>query len=465
MSVAPPQPPTIATGVAPPHSIETEQSVLGGILLSDRAMPGLVLEVGLRAEHFYHDRHRAIFAAMCDLHGRGDAIDVLTVSAELERGGMLQVVGGKAAIDELTGGVPGLGGIRRYAQIVTEHWIARERLSSSYEQQAVILNHGTEEAYQAALARAHAVVAAGVDEGFLAKHALADHLEEWLKAPTGDAFPTPRELPSLARMLLLQPGQLTVIAAWPSGGKSSAALAFARAMGSVIEPVGQSVGIWSNEDSEIMLAAKHVQSVTEIPSTVITKKQMHDSRWPKILSALASLPFGVQPCYGWTAQQVATHFIQAGKPVTILDHFHNLKGIGTVGDVDEALRVLRAAAGQAKTHLIICAQLNRNRLNGVCKPPPVVADLRGSASFEFMADTILLVHRDEAELEVDGEKAGKAYKLDTGSVEVAKNKITGETGLITVLFDKKRIRFVEPAHSSHGPTSTPAPGSPEDLGF
>ncbi len=461
MSVAPPRPP-IATGFSPPHSLEAEQSVLGAVLLSSNIFPKLRLEEALAAEHFYRDKHRAIWTAMCELHGRGDEIDVLTVSAELDRRGLLQEIGGKAAIDELTGGVPGLGGFRSYARIVSEHWIARERLASSYEQQAVILNHGSEEDYQAALARAHAVVAAGVDDGYLGKDALADHMMQWYFAPVEESLPLPPELPSLADMVVLRPGHTVILAAFPSGGKTATALALGRALGFA----GQRTVIWTNEDTAEELTAKHVQTMTDVPSWQITKKCVPEQRLKDVTSAFMDVPFEIQPCADWTAQQIATHIRQVAPAVAIVDHFHNMAGISLVSDIDESLRALAAAAAQTGTLLIICAQLNSARLTGVCKPPPVARDLRGSGMFLATAHVLLLVHRDEEEIEDDEHgKMGKARQLDTGSVDVAKNKVTGKTGVITVLFDTKRIRFVEPAHSSHGAPLTPTPGSPEDLGF
>lgn len=433
-------PPPLAAGVAPPHSLAAEEAVLGAVLLSSKCFGPLRLEEGLEAAHFYREQHRAIFEAMQDLHSRGDAIDTLTVAAELERRGVLSQIGGKATIDQLTGGVPMLSAYRTYAGVVTQNWKARTRLASAYEQQAVILNHGSEDDYQAALARAHAVVASGVSDGYLGHDALANHMLQWMEAPKEDGLPTPTELPSLADMVLLRPGHVTIIAAFPSAGKTATALAMAAAIGSK----GLRVGIWTNEDGPEELVAKHVQSATGIPASVITKKRTDDERMPKVLAAIARLPFEVQPCHGWTAQQVATHMTQTALPVTIVDHFHNLKGISTVAEVDESIRVLAAAAGQCRTHLILCAQLNRNRLNGVCKPPPVISDLRGSGMFEAAAHTMLLIHRDEEEIEDDEHgKLGKARKLDTGSVDVAKNKVTGQTGVIAVEWDAQRLRFVE----------------------
>ncbi len=135
-----PPPTNVATGVAPPHSLEAEQSVLGGILLSDRAMYGLVIEEGLKPEDFYRERHRVVYAAMLAQYRESEPIDVLTVTEHLRASGQLEAAGGKAAIDELTGGVPNLGGIRRYAQIVREHALMRRVLNTTYEIQASVLN-------------------------------------------------------------------------------------------------------------------------------------------------------------------------------------------------------------------------------------------------------------------------------------------------------------------------------------
>jgi replicative DNA helicase len=436
------QPPD--TGVAAPHSIAAEESVIGAILLAPNVFPKLRLEEGLAAEHFFRDKHRAIFEAMCELHGRGDGIDVLTVTAELERRGTLNVVGGKATVDALTGGVPGLGGVRSYARIVSEHWVARERLSS-YEQQAVIFNHGSEEEYQAALRRAHAVVAAGVSDGFLGRDALANHILRWLEEPEVPGLPLPVEVPSLSRLVRLRAGHTLVLAAWPSGGKSLFASRLATTMGAK----GHRTIIWSNEDTAEEVTAKYIQTVAGIPADVVTEKRVTSAQMPKIVAALADIPFEIQPCHDWSAAQIATHMRQESPAVAVVDHFHNLSGIGTTPDVDESIRVLAAAAGQTGCLLILCAQLNSARLTGVCKPPPVARDLRGSGMFLAAAHTMILVHRDEEELD-DGErgKLGQAVQLDTGSINVAKNKVTGKTGVLSVMFDADRLRFIEPARQA-----------------
>src|ERR1019366_7833873 len=107
---------TVAQSLAPPHNIDAEESVLGAILLSERAMYSLVIEEGLRAEDFYRERHRVIFAAMLGLYERSEAIDTVTVTDALRAGGTLDQGGGPEGVDLLSGAVPNVANVRQYAQ-------------------------------------------------------------------------------------------------------------------------------------------------------------------------------------------------------------------------------------------------------------------------------------------------------------------------------------------------------------
>ena len=125
----------------PPHNLEAEQSVLGAILLSDKAMYGLVIEEGLRPEDFYRDQHRVVYGAMLDLYEDSHGIDVLTVAERLRQGGRLEEVGGEGAIHALAGAVPAAGNVRHYAQIVRENALVRRLLSTTYEIQSSVVAH------------------------------------------------------------------------------------------------------------------------------------------------------------------------------------------------------------------------------------------------------------------------------------------------------------------------------------
>lgn len=450
-----------ATGVAPPHSLAAEQSVLGGILLAPTCLPGLTRD-GLLPEHFFRDRHRAIYAAMLALDGRGDAIDVLTVTVELEQHGKLTEAGGRAGIDELTGGVPGLGGIRRYARIVIEHWQARQTLTATYTMQAGILNGDPELVEDGRRMLDATTVAPGVTDGYLGPDALGSHMLDWMGQPAVEGLPMPVELPSLGRMVRPQPGDLMIVAAWPSSGKSSLVLAMAAAFGRR----GHRTVIWPNDDTAEDVAARHVQAVTGIPADLIVERRLGAEQMRRAVAEFSRMPFEVQPADGWTAEQVVAHIRQVRPAVAILDHFHSLSGLGQTSEIDEALKLFKAVALQTGCLLIVAAQCNRNRLNGVCKPPPVVSDLRGSAAFEYVATTIVLAHIDEEEVDdLQHGRTGEARQLDRGSINVAKNKRGGRRGVVRVVVDRERVRFVEPARGRDYTEPVPVAGSVEAEGF
>ncbi len=136
---SPPQP--AAAGLAPPHSIEAEQSVLGAILLSDKVHYAYVIEQNLRPEDFYRQRHQVIYESMLALYNESEPIDVVTVTEHLRARGKLDDAGGPNEIDALTGAVPAVGNLRRYGQIVREMSLMRRLLNATYEIQASVHNH------------------------------------------------------------------------------------------------------------------------------------------------------------------------------------------------------------------------------------------------------------------------------------------------------------------------------------
>src|SRR5918996_2202217 len=127
--------------VAPPQNLEAEQSVLGAVLLSDTALPALIIDERLRADDFYREAHGRIYQAMLDLHTVGEPVDALTLVEHLKQAGELEAVGGRAAIDLLAGSVPAVGNVRQYARIVRENAMLRRLLGAAYEIQAKVHSH------------------------------------------------------------------------------------------------------------------------------------------------------------------------------------------------------------------------------------------------------------------------------------------------------------------------------------
>ena len=127
--------------IAPPQNLEAEQSVLGAVLLSDTALPALIIDERLHPDDFYRDGHGRIYQAMLDLHTLGEPVDALTLVEHLKQAGDLDAVGGRAAIDLLAGSVPAVGNVRQYARIVRDNAMLRRLLRASYEIQARVHSH------------------------------------------------------------------------------------------------------------------------------------------------------------------------------------------------------------------------------------------------------------------------------------------------------------------------------------
>ncbi|HEX2126475.1 MAG TPA: replicative DNA helicase [Thermoleophilaceae bacterium] len=127
--------------IAPPQNLEAEQSVLGAVLLSDTALPALIIDERLHPDDFYRESHGRIYQAMLDLHTLGEPVDALTLVEHLKQAGDLEAVGGRAAIDLLAGSVPAVGNVRQYARIVRDNAMLRRLLRASYEIQARVHSH------------------------------------------------------------------------------------------------------------------------------------------------------------------------------------------------------------------------------------------------------------------------------------------------------------------------------------
>lgn len=423
----------------PATNVEAECAVLGAILVTSKAFRPLFLEEGLRAEHFYRGAHRAIYQAMCDLDEAGAGIDTLTVTARLKADGILGEIGGKASVDALTGGVPNLGAVRDYARIVVAQWVWRRRQQSANEQLQAIARGGDEDAYQEALLLAQQSIALDPNEAYIGPTALADHMLRWLHEKPEPGLPLPPHLSGLAWKARLRAGHTTVVSGWSSSGKSMLAIQLAAHVGSK----GHRAVYWTNEDTAEEIAARRIASVTGVSKTSISDRKLTDAQKVTIVKAMpGALPIEVMPCYGWDPERIARSIRQEQPAFAVVDHLHNA-GVGNEEEINRAMQALVGAAGQTGTHLLLVSQLKNARYIGVCRPRPVAGDLRGSGQIFNLAHTVLLVHLDEEEGQEAGRANGRRVQLDSGSVDVVKNKPTGELGTVPVDFDRRRLVFVE----------------------
>ena len=211
--------------IAPPQNLEAEQSVLGAVLLSDTALPALIIDERLHPEDFYREAHGIVFAAMLDLHSGGEPVDALTLVEHLKQAGQLEQAGGRSAIDLLASSVPAVGHVRQYARIVRENAMLRRLLRAAYEIQARVHSHDAPPRELVDIAERSILEVAHEDsrKDFRAINDVLDveitkleQLSQEGKAITG----TPSGFDDLDNITGgFQPGNLIVLAARPSMGK------------------------------------------------------------------------------------------------------------------------------------------------------------------------------------------------------------------------------------------------------
>jgi replicative DNA helicase len=416
-----------ATSGAPPNDVDAEAAVIGAALITDRVVQPVRVDEGLSARQFYRDRHQLIWRAIEQLADRGDAIDTLTVAGYLADRGELDTVGGRAAIDALTTSPPSVSGARSYARRVVDAWRWRSRATAHYHALAAV-NERDEDAHAAATARATDVVArAHIDpspEGARRRFAAA------MNEPQLEPLPLP--WPTLSRKFRMRPGQTTVLASWTSFGKSWLALELASHAGH--HHTGATV--WTNEMSEQEVVARYVQRETGISSDDVLDRQGDPA---DIAIAVKQLPFGVVECPGWPADEIARHIRHVAPGLAVVDHFHQLPGIGKHETAEHAVQVLTSAAAQAGTHLVIVSQLNHQRDKDAERPDPALRDLKSTGALQDLPNNVLLLRRNQ---ESDKE-SGETWLSDDAVLHVAKQRGSKAPVYQRVFISPPRMRVVE----------------------
>jgi replicative DNA helicase len=438
-----------APAIAPPHNLDAEQSVLGAILLSDRALYALVIEEGLRPEDFYRERHGAIYEAMLELYHDSEPVDVLTVTDRLRSKGQLEDVGGQAAVDGLTGVVPAAGHARRYAQIVREHALLRRLLKSAYEIQESVLGHsaGPRELVEQAEKAMLEVARDDRRQDFRRiEEVLDDELDKLHRlSREGTALTgTPSGFKDLDEITGgFQAGNLVIIAARPAMGKS--ALVCNIAENASVEH-GKSVALFSLEMAEAELAQRFVASQARIKGDELRKGRVAEQRWPKILSAserLARAPLWVDDSSDVGLLEIRAKArrlhsqCDGGLGLIIIDYLQLMRTdsrydnrVTAVGELSRGLKILARELG---VPVIALSQLSR-AVEQRSPKKPQLSDLRESGNLEQDADLVMFIYRDEY-YEPDSERPGEADLI------IAKHR-NGATGEVTLTFQKEYPKFM-----------------------
>jgi replicative DNA helicase len=434
--------------IAPPQNLEAEQSVLGAVLLSDTALPALIIDERLHPDDFYREAHGVIYAAMLELNSLGERVDALTLVEHLKQTGKLDAVGGRAAVDALAASVPAVGNVRQYARIVRENAMLRRLLQASWEIQARVHSHEAPPRELVDLAERAILEVAHEDsrKDFRSIHDLLDaeidkleHLSREGKSITG----TPSGFKDLDTITGgFQPGNLVILAARPSMGKSAlmANVAENAALGNQ-----RAVALFSLEMSESELAQRFIASQASIKGDDLRKGNVPQTRWPKILAASARLAeslfiddssdlsvLDVRAKCRRLAQQHAD-----GLGLILIDYLQLMRAHGTVENrveqIGQISRGLKTLARELDVPVIALSQLNRGVEQRTDKRP-VLSDLRESGAIEQDADLVMFIYRDEY-YDPDSEAEGLAELL------ISKHR-NGGLGKVTLTFQKDYPRFM-----------------------
>jgi replicative DNA helicase len=442
----------------PPHSVEAEQAVLGGLLLDTSAWDN-VADV-LRAEDFYRADHRLIFDAIGHLAAQNQPCDVVTVSEHLERASQLNDAGGLGYLGTLARDTPTAANVRAYAGIVRERSLLRQLLRAGTDIAASVFNNEGEtarELVEVAESKVFAIAeqgSRGKREGAVSIQTLMpgliDQIDDWHANPDGL-----RGLPSGfdefdRKTGGLRPGDLVIVAGRPSMGKTTFAVNMAE-YAALKGDVKASVVIFSMEMPSEQLMTRMLSSIGRVQLGHIRSGQISDEDWPRITGAAGQLSesrifIDETPALTPTELRARARRVKRehGLNLVVVDYLQLMQVPGTkenrATEIAEISRGLKALAKELSVPVIALSQLNRGVEQRVDKKP-VMSDLRESGAIEQDADMILLIYREEV-YDKNTTKKGMA------EIDLAKHR-NGETGTFVLTFQGQYSRFVNYAPDSY----------------
>lgn len=386
----------------PPHSIESEQSVLGGLMLDNGAIDRIST---LRPEHFFRDDHRRIFTAICTLIGAGKPADVVTVFDALEQSGDAERVGGLAYLGEIANNTPSAANIHRYAETVTDRAVLRALMSAGDEIAHRAMQAGeTSEKLDFAQARVMELCDSGVSREPRTVQEVMIQCVDRIQSRYDSDTPPGLETGFAdidARGRVLHPGNLIILAARPGMGKTALSL---RIAANVAES-GAPVLVSSMEMQAEQLGDRMLSCLGRIPmSGLMGERALNDADWGRMTAALSrihEMPLTIDDEAALTLWDIRTKARQAkrkmgGLGLIVIDYLQLMRGEGDnrTQEVGSISRGLKALAKDMGVPVIALSQLNR----GVEQRPnkrPVMSDLRDSGEIEQDADVVWALYRDE----------------------------------------------------------------------
>ncbi len=431
----------------PPHSVEAEQAVLGGLLLDNSTWDSIADR--LTAEDFYRRDHQQIFSAVAELSARSEPADAVTLAEYLASKGQAEETGGLAYLAGLARDTPTAANIRAYADIVRERALLRhlirvsgEIAASAYESDG----RPAKELVDDAERRVFQIAEAGrrTGSGFVPlRDVLGDTIDrlDMLHENQGQLTGVATGYTDLDRMTAgLQPGDLVIIAGRPSMGKTTIALNIAE---NAAISGNVPVAIFSMEMSREQLSMRMISSLGRVDQSHLRTGNFGDEDWARINGAIAQMkiaPVYIDDSGALTPTEVRARARrlsrERGLGLIVIDYLQLMQVPGTkenrATEISEISRSLKALAKELKVPVIALSQLNRSVEQRTDKKP-VMSDLRESGAIEQDADVIMMIYREEV-YEPDTARKGIA------DIIIAKQR-NGPTGEVHLTFLGKYTRF------------------------
>jgi replicative DNA helicase len=394
----------------PPHSIEAEQAVLGGLMLDNNAWERVSDAVS--DGDFYRHDHRLIFRAVVTLAERNSPFDVVTLSEQLDKEGHLSQVGGLAYLGELAKNTPSVANIKAYAQIIRERATLRQLIGISNDiadmaytpqgKSAVeVLDEAERQIFQIAEARPKAGGPVGINDILVRTIDRIDELFNTNEGLTGISTGF-TDLDGMTSGL--QPADLVIVAGRPSMGKTTFAMNLVE---NAVLRSDKVILVFSLEMPSDSIVMRMLSSLGRIDQTKVRSGKLDDDDWPRLTSAVNLLnerklfiddTAGISPTeMRARARRLAREHGEIG--MIMVDYLQLMRIPGSSGDnrtneISEISRSLKALAKEFNCPVIALSQLNRS-LEQRPNKRPVNSDLRESGAIEQDADIIMFVYRDE----------------------------------------------------------------------
>ena len=451
--------PAIADLHVPPHSVEAEQSLLGALLL-DNLNLDRVTEI-ISAEDFYRGDHRLIYSTILQINEDKQPADVITVYDALRLGGQEERVGGLSYLNTLATNTPSTSHILAYAELIRERSLLRQLLGAAntiaqsvhereQKKARILLDEAEQVIFE--IADKASRQAAGLSPIQPVIKRVTDIIHKLKKDNNPITGQSTGFIDLDKNTAGLQPGDLIVLAARPSMGKTALAINIAQNIASV-DTTGGIVAIFSMEMSSEQLVMRMMSSATEINLARLRSGQLTENdfiKYHKSLEKTDQCKIFIDESSNLTALDVRTRARRLYRTfgalhLIVIDYLQLMAGSSSSGreenrttELSQISRSLKSLAKELKVPIIALSQLNRSSERD--GRAPIMSDLRDSGAIEQDADLIMFLHRPKNDKEIQN-----SIPVGQAQLIIAKHR-NGPTGTINLAFRKEYATFANAAN-------------------